>query len=397
MATPATPDAAATAVAMEIAAAPDPNERDVCVVAYGRADCDDPASHQGTTLKGIAQRVAQLAGFRFAGTYDAATHQPAQARFYFVPADTLTGVDCARQLGINGLQDLLGGVVPHAFIGTKAISHGLVTPDAAAPDGWSEPFAERVRAHVLPGFTVFSLEDARRAGRQMLADGKVRLKEPCGIGGLGQQVVTTEQELDVALEALDAARLATEGLVIERNLDAVRTFSVGQVEIGDLCASYCGTQDLTPNNTGQQVYGGSTLRVVRGTLEDLLAHPVEVHLRDAVRAAIAYHAAAVACFPDVLVSRSNYDVAFGTDRGVPRLGVLEQSWRVGGATGAELAALAAFRTDPQCMRATASTCEIYGENPDVPADADVYFQGEDRSVGPLTKYARLESVSDGHT
>ncbi|WP_254775922.1 DUF3182 family protein [Ralstonia sp. 25mfcol4.1] len=396
MATP-TPDASATAVAMDAAPEPDPQQCDVRVVVYGRADCDDPDSHQGATLKGIAQRVARLAGFTFAGSYDAATHRPADGRLYFVPADTLTGVDSARQLGIAGLDDLLGGVVPHAFIATKAISHGRVAPDAAAPAGWSDTFAARIQGHVLPGFTAFSLDDARRAARGMLRDGKVRVKEPCGIGGLGQQVVANEAELDRALQALDAERVKREGLVLERNLDDVITFSVGQIQIGDLCASYCGTQDLTPDNTGRKVYGGSTLSVVRGTLGDLLTHPLEVHLRDAVQAAMAYHAAAIECFPGSLMSRCNYDVAFGIDNGRRRLGVLEQSWRVGGATGAELAALAAFRDDPQCMRATACTREIYGKDAPVPDDADVYFQGEDRSVGALTKYARLESASDGHS
>lgn len=395
MATPVTPHAAVAA--KETAPAPDPQRRDVRVVVYGRADCDDPDSHQGASLKGIAQRVAKLAGFTYAGSYDAATHRPGDGRLYYVPADTLTGVESARQMGIAGLDDILGGVVPHAFIATKAISHGLVSPDAAAPEGWSEAFASRIRPHVLPGFTAFSLDDARRAGQAMLRDGRVRVKEPGGIGGLGQQVVASEAELDLALGTLDADRVAREGLVLERNLDDVVTFSVGQIQIGDLCASYCGTQDLTPDNTGRKVYGGSTLRVVRGTLDDLLAHPLEMHLHDAVKAAMAYHAAAVDCFPGALMSRCNYDVAFGTDNGRQRLGVLEQSWRVGGATGAELAALTAFRDDPQCVRATASTREIYGADATVPEDADVYFQGEDRSVGALTKYARLESVSDGHT
>ncbi len=399
MATPMTPDAAAT-VAPAFVPAPAPQQRTVRVVAYGRADCDDPASHQGATLRGIAERVARLAGFTFAGTYDAAMQQPVDAangRLYFVPAETLTGLDTARQLGIHGLQDLLGGVVPHAFIGTKVISHGLIAPDASAPEGWRAEFTNRVVNHVLPGYSAFSVDDARRAAVEMLRDGKVRVKEPCGIGGLGQHVVSSEAELDRVLRNMDAGRVSKEGLVLERNLDDVRTFSVGQIEIGDLRASYCGTQDLTADNNGQHVYGGSTLRVVRGTLQDLLAHPVETHLRDAVRAALAYHAAVVDCFPGVMVSRSNYDVALGTHNGKPLLGVLEQSWRVGGATGAELAALTAFRNDPQCVRATASTREIYGKDATVPEDADVYFQGEDRSVGTLTKYARLESASDGHT
>ncbi|MGO4303482.1 DUF3182 family protein [Cupriavidus sp. RAF12] len=382
-----------TTAPIDTESAPDPRARDVRVVVYGRADCDDPASHQGTTLKGIGQRVARLRGSTFAGSYDATAHD---GELYFVPAETLAGLDSARQLGIRSLQDLFGGVVPHAFVGTKAISHGLVAPDAPAPAGWSEDFAGRVRPFVLTGYTAFTVDDARRAGKDLLRGGKVRVKEPCGVGGLGQQVVATEAELEAALDALDPARIASEGLVLERNLEDVSTFSVGQVEIGDLRASYCGTQGLTPNHAGEMVYGGSMLRVVRGTLEDLLAHPIETHLRDAVRAALVYHTAAVACFPGTLMSRCNYDVAMGTDRGNTCLGVLEQSWRVGGATGAELAALAAFKDDPRCVRATASTCEIYAANVTVPAGADVYFQGEDRNVGALTKFALLESRSDGN-
>lgn len=390
MATTAIPDAAAVI-------APEPDARGVQVVAYGRADCDDPASHQGATLAEVARRVAAIGGYTFAGLYDAAVHRAGEGRFYFVPAHTLVGLHCARQLGIASLADLFGGVVPHAFVGTKVISHGLVRPDATAPQGWSEDFARRVRHCVLPGYTAFTPDDALAAGRAMLRDGVVRVKEPCGIGGLGQHVVASEAELVAAIGALDPRAIAEEGIVLERNLDDVTTFSVGQVEIGELRASYCGTQSLTRNHAGEMVYGGSTLRAVRGTLEDLLAYPLESHLRDAVRAAIDYHAAAVACFPGMLVSRCNYDVAMGTDGGQRRLGVLEQSWRVGGATGAELAVLAAFRDDPRCHRATASTREVYGNQVPIPAGADVYFSGEDRNVGPLVKYAILESRSDGNT
>ncbi len=66
-----------------------------------------------------------------------------------VPADTLTGIDSARQLGIASLHDLLGGVVPYDFVGTKAISHGLVSPDARAPEGWSHAFGPRIAPYVL--------------------------------------------------------------------------------------------------------------------------------------------------------------------------------------------------------------------------------------------------------
>jgi hypothetical protein len=44
----------------------------------------------------------------------------------------------------------------------------------------------------------------------------------------------------------------------------------------------------------------------------------------------------------------------------------------------------------------ASTREIYGAGAEVPPGAEIYFQGEDRNVGALTKYALLEPDADGN-
>ena len=69
--------------------------------------------------------------------------------------------------------------------------------------------------------------------------------------------------------------------------------------------------------------------------------------------------------------------------------MLEQSWRVSGATGAEIAALEAFRAEPTLQAVRASTFEIYGDA-DPPPHATVYFRGVDEQVGPMTKYALAE-------
>ncbi|WER49328.1 DUF3182 family protein [Cupriavidus sp. WKF15] len=369
------------------------------VMVYGCADYGQPDSHQAVTLERIGRKVAQLAGYGFGGAYEACASTP-EAALYLVPLDTLVGVAQARALGVHGVEDLYGGVVPFAFVATKAITHGLVAPDAAAPQGWHPGFERRARAAVLPGFTAFSLEDARQAGMRLLAGGVVRLKDPCGIGGLGQQTVDSEAALDAALAAMSAASIEANGLVLERDLASPRTYSVGQVLLDGLLASYCGIQDLTANNSGEQVYGGSTLTVVRGGFDALLAQPFAPCALSAVRAATAYHDAALDGYPDMVLSRCNYDVAFGVpsgDAGARELGgVLEQSWRVGGATGAELAALQALHADPRRHRVVAATREVYGEGVSVPDGAEVYFQGEDRDMGPLTKYAFLESDDHGN-
>ena len=102
------------------------------------------------------------------------------------------------------------------------------------------------------------------------------------------------------------------------------------------------------------------------------------------------------CFPGMFASRRNYDVIQGTDAaGRRRSGVLEQSWRVGGASGAEIAALEAFRAEPALRAVRASTVEDYGEAaPPPPPGATVYFRGVDERVGPITKYATVEPHGD---
>src|SRR3546814_5985940 len=105
---------------------------------------------------------------------------------------------------------------------------------------------------------------------------------------------------------------------MEENLDQVETYSVGQVRIGHLTASYVGTQSLTPDNLGELVYGGSELIVVRGGYERLLKLELSDERRLAISKARVYDEAATTCFPDLLASRRNYDIASGTGWGKTR-------------------------------------------------------------------------------
>ncbi|OWW20254.1 hypothetical protein AYR66_12875 [Noviherbaspirillum denitrificans] len=223
----------------------------------------------------------------------------------------------------------------------------------------------------------------------------MRLKKPSGIGGLGQVVVTSREALEDELEKLDTQELAGIGVVLERNLMQLETRSVGQVRVGNLLATYCGTQRLTVDNQGAEVYGGSDLIIVRGDFDELLQLPLGQHVHLAISQARTYHAAAMTCYAGMFASRCNYDIAQGVDEeGRWYSGVLEQSWRIGGASGAEVAALEAFRDDPLLSVVRASTTEIYGEESVPPPDATVYFHGTDDRVGPILKYARLEEYGN---
>ena len=125
---------------------------------------------------------------------------------------------------------------------------------------------------------------------------------------------------------------------------------------------------------------------VRGGWEVLDALPTSPEIHAAVEAARRYDEATRE-FHDFTASRRNYDVALGIGAdGWSRSGVLEPSWRVGGASSAELAAFAAFARDPSLKIVRASHVEEYGEDRRAPVDAIVEFQGNDPEAGPLLRY-----------
>jgi hypothetical protein len=381
---------------MEAAAWSDPPPQDGrlpggVVVVHAPPDLGFADPHEEATRDGVARRLAGLRGAEFAGAYDPATRYAGPA--YFVPSATLVGIEAAHALGIRGEHDLFGGVVPHGFVATKVITHPLVRPDACAPEGWSREFPEQVRGAVLAGFSAFSHEDAAEAGARLLARGPVRVKPVRETAGRGQTVVRDAAALDRVLGPMDAAELAVYGLVLEENLEDVTTYSVGQVRVADLVATYYGTQRLTFDGGGEAVYGGSDLVVVRGGFDALLALDLPQDARLAVAQGRAYDEAAGACFTGFFTSRRNYDVAQGRDAdGRRRSGVLEQSWRMGGASSAEIGALEAFRADPTSSVVRASSMEVHGDGAEPPPHAAVYFHGVDERVGPLLKYAVVEPL-----
>ncbi|KRG46725.1 hypothetical protein ARC20_04605 [Stenotrophomonas panacihumi] len=343
--------------------------------------------HERATHDWVARRVAQLLRLPYAGV--ARDAQGVAEGAYFVPDDTLDAPTASR-LGIADRGDLLGGVVPHAFLATKVIAHALVDSPAATIAGWNAAAARVLAAHALPGYTAFSAADARRAHELLAREGGVRLKLPTGVGGRGQWLIEDAPMLDVLLAQLPEGYLARHGVVLEMHLARLATFSVGEVEFGGQSIAYHGTQSTTRARDGHEVYGGSDLEVVRGTLEALLEAPLPPLQRQAVVAAHAFDRALRQAWPQLHLSRRNYDVACGEDvHGRPRCGVLEQSWRVGGATPAELAAMTAFARDPALARVRAATRELHGQR--APSGAEVYYDAEDPELGPLVKYV---TVSD---
>ncbi|NYT38678.1 DUF3182 family protein [Allopusillimonas soli] len=349
--------------------------------------------HEAVVHALLGQRIAALLELDFGGTHEAGRRY--EGRTYLLPTETLIGDALARRLGVGSETDLFGGAAPYPFVPTKAISHALLDGNATAPQGWSKAFGSLIHGAVLRGVTAFSSEDAMRAGRMLLRHGPVRIKPVLATGGRGQVVVEDETALRDALDQADTQSLNDCGLVLEENLREVDTFSVGQVRVDGQKACYVGRQSLTPDNQGEMVYGGSELLVVRGSFDRLLTLDLDQEERLAISMARQYDQAAMSCFPGLLASRRNYDVACGWDSaGRRRSGVLEQSWRMGGASAAEIAALQAFKADPALHAVRAATIEIFGADAPAPAGAECIYRGYDPEMGMLSKYVTVRAYDN---
>jgi Protein of unknown function (DUF3182) len=350
-------------------------------------------AHERATLLNVAGAIAQLKRQEFAGWHDPGRCY--EGCIFCVPDDTLMP-DEAAYLDIRAPTDFFGGIVPHPFVKTKAITHELVDTTADRPLGWAPAFAKRVRDVVLPGYTVFSVSDACTAATRMLRIGPVRIKKTLGCGGGGQMVVTSIREVETFLESYPAGEMALYGLVLEAHLYSVATYSVGQIRIDDTMVTYHGTQRVTKDNQGRLVYGGSDLRCVRGGWESLAELPMTPEVRLGVAQARRYDEA-MSEYPGFSASRRNYDVGQGIDNeGRFQSGVLEASWRSGGASPAEIVAFAAFMQDPDLDVVEASAVKEFGKNRTPPAGALIQFCGDDPQDGPTLRYA-IVVANDGRS
>jgi hypothetical protein len=379
---PERPSAAAVGDSMRVS----PGQRPVYIVPARGGDFAD--EHQRCARAVLGKCLAELTGGVFAG--EMSGEGDSNVEPYFLPAGTLT-VEEARRLGIDSEDDLFGGVVPHPFIASKAIAHPLVSKSAAAPPEWNSEFCRAIAEVVLPGFTIFSRADAEAAGRELLSNGPVQIKATGGFAGFGQTNVSDEAELERELDRLDWDDIASVGLVLEQRLRDVTAFSVGQVRVAGITASYYALQKETANEYRDNIYVGSSLLVVRGDFDALLSLDFSDDDRACIAKACTFDTAVDRHFPGFFASRRNYDVIRGFDgNGDPVSGVLEQSWRVGGASAAEMLALLAFRNDPELTRVQARTVEVFGELAAVPDGALLLYRGVDPRAGAITRYAVAE-------
>lgn len=363
------------------------------VAAYPRSV--SASEHEIASQEALALRLAALLGRRYVPGYRPSRHRGEPAPYY-VPDRTITSVARAAKLGITRAADLYGGVTPHAFVASKSITHGVLDGRAKAPEGWVRSLAEELDGVVLSGYTAFTLEDAQQAGERLLRQGPLRIKPADANAGRGQILVATPQELREGLARQHAPSVRRLGLVLEEHLAEIATYSVGWARVGKLEITYVGTQRLTPDNDGVLVYGGSTLCFANGGFDQLRALDLSEEEKRAVALACRYDTAVSTAYPDLFASRRNYDVAIGRAAdGEPRAGVLEQSWRAGGASIAELAAMQAFALSPTLKTVRAATRERYGKDEPVPTPQRYVYRGEDSVVGMITKSGGILEAENG--
>lgn len=350
--------------------------------------CEANGNHKDAAHIVLTSRIAQFLGGHFVGRLEEIEDE---ADVFIVPRTTLSGDECSRGRPLVK-EDFFGGRIPFEILGTKAIMHPAAGSEQL-PDFWPLDFVAKAHEFGLRGYTAFSPGQVWDAGRRLLSEvGTIRLKAVHASGGEQQHAVCDEQELRQALDQMTQNGRLCDVVVLEEDLRDTATYSVGVVSLGGSSFCYHGTQHSTTNNDGLPAYGGTTIEVHRGDMEALLDQCPE-QVRKFVHVAAGFDDLALSRLPGLVASRRNYDVieGLGSD-GDRRLALLEQSWRAGGASGAEIAAMEVFAQDKSVRRVRASTVERYGNSATAPADATIYFSGTDPVVGRLMKYAIVEEI-----
>jgi hypothetical protein len=348
--------------------------------------CRDPGTCDGVTHIELAKRVSRFLRLRYCGRLE---DRPGGERLFLLPFLTVCADELSPHFRLVEEGDFLGGWVAHSLQATKAITHPLA-PGEPPPFGWSADFTSAVKELTLSGFTAFTAAGANEAGLHLLKWGEVRLKPVYAAGGNDQHVVRSEDELTELVQTFSDHTGQLGGLVLEENLHDAETYGIGRIRLGELSASYLGVQELTRNNAGDLVYGGTRMLVTRGDFPQLLPQLSSKTEKVAVSLAMEFDRQASQHL-GLIASRRNYDVIAGkTATGEMKCAVLEQSWRVGGATGGEIAALEAFADEPGLRHVRAATVERYGHDRIAPDGSTIYYHGVDPELGPHLKYAVLD-------
>lgn len=312
----------------------------------------------------VGKCLATLTGSRFLGSVIEGSEVDSKG-IYYVPAKPILK-EKAKVLGVKSTEDLFGGVVEHSVHADKAILHLTPTLTSSAPEGYLRSFALSVRDAVLPGYSAFTDEDALHAFQLLNAAGEVVLvKDPSQSDADGQVKVKSQGELMGLLRAIPVDVLSQKGMVLEAFVQDPVTQSVGQVYIDGKVYCYFG-QQTSVFHEGRNKYGGTRVEMYRGEIENLPKFAPNESLRIAVAQSIKVRDAF--SIYDPVISRMNFDIVQGINaKGEFVSGVTDQSFRLGGASPAEVLAIEELEENPAHKSAIAEVLLGYDplERPDL--------------------------------
>ncbi len=282
---------------------------------------------------------------------------------------------------------------PIRFVATKTITHPLLDAASRAPRGMvprSFPAASPM------SYWMASACSRRRTPWWRAADcwnvGPVRVKLATGIAGLGQFVVDDAAELARALDAIDAEEMARSGAVVEQNLVDVTTLQRRPGARGR-CRLHL-YRHATPDDEQSRRRdlrwighhrGAGRFRCAAG-LEAIRGRPARDRAGTRVRRCSDAMLRWLFCVASQLrcgAGRRTRQVIVGRACSSNRGGWAARAAR-------KSAHWKHFAPILRCAPCVRSSREVYGEAPALPANATVYFSGNDPHVGPLTKYAWTE-------
>lgn len=269
---------------------------------------------------------------------------------YVVPPKTITK-ETAAKYGITGTAEFYGGAVEHLDHAGKAILHPTVSKDIPVPQYYSHTFAHHVDSDrfVLPGFTVFTVDDAQEAYAQMARRGhkSVRVKKTMESGGLGQKTINSMEELlEFIARKISAEELNTHGLVLEAAVKNPRTVSVGYAVLGESIVSFVANQKNGPGEEGTDRYLGARVKVIRGPMQNFSQEKLDEIETKSVTASVGFFRQ-YSYFNPVL-SRISFDAINGKgSTGEELCGVSDITARLGGTCPALILSALELKNHPE--------------------------------------------------
>ncbi len=321
----------------------------------------------------LAQYLASITGRIFAG--EIFSPRRLGSGDYLLPHKPIS-LEEGRQFGIINPDQIFGAVIEPIYA-EKSIFHKTVPNAKFVPSKFPHEFATFLndKGIVLIGYTAFSIEDVEKAYDLITDAGyAVRVKHPLGSSSTKQFRAKSKKQVLDFVRSEEVATLRKFGMILEVNLlnpndkrADVEGFSGGWTQLEGNIYSYLGRQMFAETGTTDR-YIGTRLQMVRGSVDNLGEVADSLVYQDVYRQ-LEKVAEATKLLPYLIGSRMNFDFIYGVREGIdgiildesPSVYVVEQSFRVGGASGAELVGIEYLKNNHEEASVTAVSRVHYGK------------------------------------